>query len=131
MITEVETLRDISGEVSFIVSLSQIDKRIKYSPSAVRVKLEARPASFRTIANIPVKLINSPENKKIILKPENITLQLIGLKEKLNAVDTNKIEPLLDYDKLNGNKGSPTVILPAGVRLFKMTPESIMVLGKQ
>jgi len=107
---------------------------IEVSPSRVKIFGDVQKIVDREIQNIPIKIINNPLNKTILLVPDKISLSVRGGINFLGRISGNDFQVLLDYnDIIADTLGSitPTVMPPKYVHLLYLAPERIKYIIKK
>jgi len=89
----------------------------------VKVQIEIKTIE-RTFKDLPVQVKGS--YVKIGLKPEKIQLTLSGPEQTLRGLSPESIQVIVPAPRKSGTFDlSPEVVLPRGIRMIKIEPETI------
>jgi YbbR domain-containing protein len=99
---------------------------VRFIPKMVDFSAEIEKGEKRTLENLPVKLINPPRVKKVLLDPKTASLEVLGEKETLDELTPEKIKINIDCSGLKSGKVrlSPQIQLPEDIILIKAEPDS-------
>jgi len=108
-------------------------------PQGYNINLSAQMINFsqniektveRRISNLPVKLVNIPKHKEILLEPDSINVVISGVESVINQINPDKIKVTANCAKAKRKemvKLPLLVKLPAKVELKKVEPDSVEV----
>ena len=116
---------NITDSLSNILWRSQLEVKL-----IVNVELTAE----REFQDVEIKIENLPEDKEVLLIPQNLNIQLKGGVKQLSAVDKNKIIAKIDYNNfLRDTTGSliPGFMVPEGCSVLSFKPDKIQYVIKK
>jgi len=73
------------------------DKNIKIRPSRVKIYQEIDQIGEKVVSGVPVKVKNSPQNKKVKIYPPKVSVFLTGGFEKIKNIKTSDINIILNF----------------------------------
>jgi len=102
---------------------------MRFSPEMVDFSAEIKKGEKRTLENLPVRLINLPRGRKVLLDPRTTNLEILGEKETLDELTPESIKIYIDCSGLKNGKTrvSPQIQLPEDIILIKAEPDSFNV----
>lgn len=106
---------------------------LSLSPQAINFSQNIEKTMERRISNLPVKLVNIPKGREIILEPDNISITISGAESVVNQISPDKIKVTVDCAKAKKKETTklPVLVkLSAKVELKKVEPDSVEVLIK-
>jgi YbbR domain-containing protein len=106
---------------------------LKVSSPAINFSVEIQKAVEKEFSNLPVKLINIPKQREILLSPDSINVTIFGPESLVNQIIPDKIKAVIDCAKtIKKDKFKLPVIveLPSEVKLKRVEPESLEVSVK-
>lgn len=104
---------------------------------SLRITLELQTVNFfvdiqklleQSIAEIPVQVINLPQNVKITPRPSTINLTAIGGEEMLIGISAKDFQVFIDYQQknnLNDLGYIPIIKHPSDIRIAEVIPEYV------
>ncbi len=121
-----DSKKSMSGSIGLVPPLVF---NVRFSPQVVDFQVEIKKGEKRVLENLPVKLVNLPPGRKVLLKPKAIDLEVLGEKESLDELTPESI--MIDLDCSNLKKGetklSPQIKLPEDLLLVRTEPDSFTV----
>ncbi len=125
--TKLLKVSNLSDSISKHIEIENIDE-VSFSSSSVEVNLCAEMFTEKII-NLPVQIINNPQNVKVLLFPQEVTATFnIGVKH-FNSFNTHDIQVVFDYDDIakdDGNKMKVKILNHvAYIDNVKVEPEEI------
>jgi YbbR domain-containing protein len=106
---------------------------LKVSLPVINFSVEIQKAVEKEFSHLPVKLINIPRRREILLQPDSISLTIFGPESLVTHMLPDKIKAVIDCAKTE-NKDKlklPVIVeLPSEVKLKRVEPESLEVLVK-
>ena len=106
---------------------------LKVSSPVINFSVEIQKAMEKEFSHLPVKLINIPRRREILLQPDSISVTIFGPESLVTQIIPDKIKAFIDCAKTeNKDKVKLPVIveLPSEVKLKRVEPESLDVLLK-
>jgi YbbR domain-containing protein len=128
-------LTDVNTPVSITGGLTDsLHFEIERSTSSARIHFDVQPIAERTIRDIPVEIIQVPENKHVVLIPPKISIiirsgvnNIAGLTEKDFHISVDYRSILLD----TSGSVRPAVTGPVNVKIVQQDPESIQYVVRK
>ncbi len=115
----------VSDSLSNLLWLSQNEVKLN-----VNIELTAE----KDFENIEIKVPNVPDDKEVLLIPQNVTVQLKGGVNQLAQIENSRIIAKVDYYKiLSDTTGSvvPYFEIPAGCVVIAVKPDIIQYVIKK
>lgn len=131
--TAPETIKGLSSSYSTTLPLKPPSPKARLIPSTVNVSVEVARIVEKEFENIPVVASSRRErSKKILLNPKVVSVVVAGSEKKLKSLDERSINVFVDVPDSFGsdNKIKPFVVLPSGIRLVKVKPDSIAIMKR-
>jgi hypothetical protein len=91
---------------------------VSIEPSSIKVNFNIEPLVERTIYNIPIKIINTPDDLEAAATPETISLRVKGGESRVSSLTKDEVEVLFNYES---NFQSGTTNYPMQIK----TPDDV------
>jgi hypothetical protein len=104
------------------------------SQNEVRLIINIELTAEKEFQDVEIKIDNLPEDRDVLLIPQNLDIQLKGGVNQLSAVDKNRLIAKIDYNSiLRDTTGSliPIFIVPDGCSVISFRPEKIQYVIKK
>lgn len=126
---------NVNAGISRIISISDSLNNILWlSQNEIKLKINIEPTAEKEFSNIEIKVSEIPDDKEVLLIPQNISIQLKGGVNQLANIDNTKILAKIDYRKiLADSTGSLTPVfeIPPGCTVISIKPETIQYVIKK
>ena len=125
-----DTLIDIKNKISLDVSLVTLGRLIKFSDEKVNMKYNIQEISERIISDIPVEVIEVPENIRVFPSPQTVSLTIVGGYQRISEVTSNEIRVVIDFRDWNHLKQfyEPSVIPPLDILDWRdLSPKNLEI----
>lgn len=124
--TEKLEVKNIQKEEMYTVNLRPSASRlITYPEKVITVYLNVQPLGEIAMNNIPVRLVNVPENRNLIVQPSTFSVRIRGGVRYLSTLSRDSVWGVIDYaleQKLNRSEPVLTLRLPSDVTATQITP---------
>ena len=97
--TEFDTISGVTLPYSANVSLESYGRLIKLSQDNIKVNLEIQEISEMIIADIPVLVVNIPENIRVFPSPQTVSLTVVGGIKRITSLRPEEIKIIIDFNK--------------------------------
>lgn len=111
----------------------QLIKGTEFSNEYCTIKFNVQKIVDKNFENIPVNVINAPNDQEIILYPSKVNILLKGGINILGKLTNDSIKAFVDFDKLNrdDNYVIPQVVLPKFIKLISIEPNNLEFVIKK
>ena len=129
--TQRDTLLNLMASIEGELSIIDPNKLVNFDPKKVQMYINIQPITEENITSIPVQLLNKPDNIEVFVKPNQVSLTVVG---GLNAVANIIPEDILvtiDFKDWNIEKQfySPSVKIPDSISKWEnLTPNNLEIL---
>lgn len=108
------------------------NKMVEFTPENVKIAVDVQSIGEKTIDEIPVQVLNVPENLKAIVSPSRISIVVRGGTEFISHLSENEVSAWIDYNN-DWKKGKrfyiPHITVPDDVTQWQdLTPKSVEVI---
>ncbi|MBE2280268.1 MAG: hypothetical protein IAE91_07750 [Ignavibacteriaceae bacterium] len=131
--TEFRTINGLKEKTSVNLRL-QLIRGVTFNTGLVRIDFDVQKISDKEFANLPIEMLNVPNDRAISLIPDEITLALRGGIEKLAALNPSEIKIFLKYEDIaTDTTGSlqPQIEVPANIEILQVKPNRIRYIIKK
>jgi hypothetical protein len=133
--TQPVVMHNVSSNVTSLVYLSDSLSNIVWKPeTAIKLNLNIELTAEKEFQGVPIRITGVPDDKEVLLIPENLTLQIKGGVNQLSSIDQTKIiAGLIYHDIFYDTTGSvmPRFILPDGTSIIFSKPEKVQYVIKK
>ena len=122
---------DVSGNVALI---NPLPEKIDLEVNTVHYLLQVQQIGEKEIADIPVRVINVPVGRKVLVRPAKLSLRLIGGKKFLARIGPQDVRAYVDYQRYlqTGETLLPAIIeIPDNLSFDRVTPEKFRLVFKE
>ena len=128
--TEQKIIDDAEDSVGRILDLEiPADMSLTLGHDSAEVTVVIDRVKKRIFEDVPVTFPAGLGNRRAIVDPERIVVEIEGPQESIDSLKASTIMPLIAYNGLmRTGFVIPEVILPANIRLVKLTPDSVRIL---
>ena len=74
---------------------------VKYSVDKVNIKIDFQEISERIISDIPVNVINIPNDIRVFPSPQTVSLTIVGGFKRISKVMPSDIKVIVDFNSWN------------------------------
>jgi hypothetical protein len=130
---ESTNFRQVSGAVTADLKLAIDRSRISCKVKKVRYTATVQRLVERVIKDVPVSVWNVPDNMKLVLDRQSITLTVAGGESLVSALRKDDVLATLDYRRIiknPGNSHAALINLPPALRLVKAEPQRFSLREK-
>lgn len=127
------SLNNLDDKVDEKVPLEKIPE-INFSNSNVNIFLNIQKIVDKNFDNLPVKIIDVPSDRNVVLLPNQISVGLRGGVDVLAKLDDNQLNAYINYrDVVLDTLGSvvPQIVLPENTSLIYIKPERLRYIIKK
>ena len=96
-------------------------------PSSVKVNFNIEPLVERTIYNVPIRIINTPDDLEAAATPETISLRVKGGESRVSSLTKDEVDVLFNYESSfeSGKTNYPMQIkTPGDVTWVEASPQT-------
>ncbi len=107
---------------------------VQIKPRQIMVQFKIEQIVERQLYNIPIQIINLPENLIPKAVPPVISVRIKGSEERVKAIEAEQIAAIFDYRKdykIGRSHYVPKIELPQGVTVVQVSPRSFRLLLKK
>lgn len=96
--TVFDTLNNIETPTTFDIDIRSLGKLINLSDKKVKVFLDIQEISERIISDIPVLVINIPNNIRVFPSPQTVSLTIVGGYKRISNIKPDEIKVIIDFN---------------------------------
>ena len=125
-----DTISGITMPYKGDIFLKSYGRLIKLSQSKIKLNLNVQAISEMIIADIPVIVINIPENIRVFPSPQTVSLTVVGGINKITSLKPEEIKVVIDFNKWNRQIQfyEPEVTLPEDLLSWKaLSPKNLEI----
>jgi hypothetical protein len=107
---------------------------ISLSTELVKVIVYAEKLGERRMSQVPIKVINIPSGREVVVDPMTAEIELKGGITQLSDLSINSVKAFVDFkgfDMLGGGKTHVQVETPPGVELTDITPPEVRLIVRR
>ncbi len=107
------------------------NKLVNFDPKKVQRYINIQPITEENITSIPVQLLNKPDNVEVFVKPNQVSLTVVGGLDAVANIIPEDILVTIDFKDWNIKKQfySPTVKIPDSISKWEnLTPNNLEIL---
>ena len=121
-------IKPISGKINFP---PPDPSTIEYSESIVRFTVDIQRLGEKSVADIPVEVINIPRGFTVKVVPATFSLRLQGGVELLSRITSEDIAATIDYRsraRYRGKRIPATIVVPADIEFSNARPKDFELI---
>lgn len=125
--TERKTFSDLSDKIVELIELKKL-RGFTYSTDNVSMSLDVQAIIDKSFEEIPVKILNAPPDREIILIPNTISVSVLGGIEVLGKLSASDFSAGLEYSEVVSDSTgtvAPIVDFPENTQLIYIKPERL------
>ena len=134
LINHIETIYDtINGLTSFYsgeIKTQSLGRLIKYSTNSVEISLDIQNISERIIADVPVIVVNIPDEIRVFPSPQTVSLTVIGGVNQISNLNPTDIKVIVDFNDWSHLKQfyEPKVSIPKNLLDWRdISPKNVEI----
>ena len=128
--TKFDTLKKIKNTVNIDIDLVSLGRLVKYSVDKVNIKIDFQEISERIISDIPVNVINIPNDIRVFPSPQTVSLTIVGGFKRISKVISSDIKVIVDFNSWNHLQQfyEPRVIPPEDILEWRdLSPKNLEI----
>ena len=132
LINHVETIFDtLDGTTISIkghLDIATLGRLIEYSENEVEINLDIQEISERIIVDIPVRVINIPDNIRVFPSPQTVSLTVVGGVQRIAKLNPEEVQIVINFNNWNRQIQfyEPKVNIPSDVLEWRdISPRSL------
>ena len=132
LINHVETIFDtLVGTTTSIkghLDIATLGRLIEYSENEVEINLDIQEISERIIVDIPVRVINIPDNIRVFPSPQTVSLTVVGGVQRIAKLNPEEVQIVINFNNWNRQIQfyEPQVNIPSDVLEWRdISPRSL------
>jgi len=126
---------NVNASISRNITLSDSLTNILWlSQNEFKLKINIEPVADKEFSNIEIKVSQVPEDKEVLLIPQNLNIRLKGGVNQLSSIEQASIKAQINYSSiLADTTGSlkPYFDIPDGCTIISVKPETIQYVIKK
>ena len=129
--TQRDTLLNLMTSIEGELSIINPNKLVNFDPKKVQRYINIQPITEENITSIPVQLLNKPDNVEVFVKPNQVSLTVVGGLDAVANIIPEDILVTIDFKNWNIKKQfySPTVKIPDSISKWEnLTPNNLEIL---
>jgi len=132
LINHVETIFDtLVGTTTSIkgyLDIATLGRLIEYSENKVEINLDIQEISERIIVDIPVRVINIPDNIRVFPSPQTVSLTVVGGVQRIAKLNPEEVQIVINFNNWNRQIQfyEPQVSIPSDILEWRdISPRSL------
>ena len=130
--TEKDTIEDLVASIERELSIINPNKLVNFDPKKVQSYIDVQPISETIVTNIPVTLINKPNDINVFVNPATVSLTIVGGLNEIARITSNDIEVMINFEKswkASKQFYSPEIKIPDTIMGWKdLSPNNLEIL---
>ena len=123
-----DTFIQVRQPLNGMIKIQSIGRLIEFSENEIEFNIDIQQISERIIVDIPVVVINKPDNIRVFPSPQTVSLTVIGGMNKIAGLGSDEINVTVDFNDwiLPKQFYKPSVKIPSGVLDWRdLSPRTI------
>ena len=131
VITQKDTLLNLMASIEKELSIINPNKLVDFDPKKVQGYINIQPITEENVTSIPVQLLNKPDDVEVFVKPNQVSLTVVGGLDAVANILPEDILVTIDFKDWRPDKQfySPKIEIPNS--LFKwenLSPNNLEIL---
>ena len=131
VITQKDTLLNLMASIEKELSIINPNKLVDFDPKKVQGYINIQPITEENVTSIPVQLLNKPDDIEVFVKPNQVSLTVVGGLDAVANILPEDILVTIDFKDWNIEKQfySPRVKIPDSISKWEnLTPNNLEIL---
>jgi len=130
--TEPRILENVSEDKFVSLKIVRPDtKRLTYEDRLIEVSMDVQPLAERLMDNVPLRLINVPDQVQAVVQPSTFSVKIRGGVDLLATVTRDNIRGIVDYaeeQRLKRVEAPVTITVPNDVQWSQLIPSRFKIV---
>ena len=129
--TQKDTLLNLMASIEKELSIINPNKLVDFDPKKVQGYINIQPITEENVTSIPVQLLNKPDDVEVFVKPNQVSLTVVGGLDAVANILPEDIVVTIDFKDWNVKKQfySPSVKIPDSISKWEnLTPNNLEIL---
>ena len=129
--TQKDTLLNLMASIEKELSIINPNKLVDFDPQKVQGYINIQPITEENVTSIPVQLLNKPDDVEVFVKPNQVSLTVVGGLDAVANILPEDILVTIDFKDWNVKKQfySPSVKIPDSISKWEnLTPNNLEIL---
>lgn len=97
--TKKDTVRYVTSDISNYIGFDTPYQQIQFSSDEVKINVDVQALSERIISEVPVNVINVPNDYRVFVSPHTVSLTIIGGVDFIEGVNPDDISLTIDFSR--------------------------------
>ena len=131
VITQKDTLLNLMASIEKELLIINPNKLVNFDPKKVQGYINIQPITEENVTSIPVQLLNKPDDIEVFVKPNQVSLTVVGGLDAVANILPEDILVTIDFKDWNIEKQfySPSVKIPDSISKWEnLTPNNLEIL---
>ena len=131
VITQKDTLLNLMASIEKELLIINPNKLVNFDPKKVQGYINIQPITEENVTSIPVQLLNKPDDIEVFVKPNQVSLTVVGGLDAVANILPEDILVTIDFKDWNIEKQfySPRVKIPDSISKWEnLTPNNLEIL---
>ena len=131
VITQKDTLLNLMASIEKELLIINPNKLVNFDPKKVQGYINIQPITEENVTSIPVQLLNKPDDIEVFVKPNQVSLTVVGGLDAVANILPEDILVTIDFKDWNVKKQfySPSVKIPDSISKWEnLTPNNLEIL---
>jgi hypothetical protein len=125
-------LSNLSADEEVAVELAEVKlPKVRVKKSTIQVFMDIQPLGETVLENLPIRLINVPEDVNAIVQPSTFSIKIRGGVDYLASLSRDSVYAVIDYameQKFASTQPRLTVLAPRDVSWSQITPSRFNIV---
>ena len=129
--TQKDTLLNLMASIEKELLIINPNKLVNFDPKKVQGYINIQPITEENVTSIPVQLLNKPDDIEVFVKPNQVSLTVVGGLDAVANILPEDILVTIDFKDWNIEKQfySPRVKIPDSISKWEnLTPNNLEIL---
>ncbi len=130
--TEPRTLQNVGEDKFLSLKIVRPDtKRLTYEDHPIDLALDIQPLAERVMDNVPLRLINVPDQVQAVVQPSTFSVKIRGGVDLLATVTRDSIRGVVDYaeeQRLKRVEAPVTINVPNDIQWSQLIPSRFRIV---
>lgn len=126
------SLTKLSRNIDITVDLKKFEGfGVKMNPESVTIQVKVERLGERSIIGVPLKTINTPRRREIILEPGSVDIKVSGAISVLTSLLPEDLNVWVNYREFNPNRGGYVPVhvdSDAPIEFEHITPDTVKLI---
>ncbi|MFZ4619916.1 MAG: YbbR-like domain-containing protein [Bacteroidota bacterium] len=129
------TLRDLNMSISIVGNLEDtLNFELSRSITSAAIYFDVQPIAERTISDIPIEIVQVPDNKQVVLIPPKTAIIIRSGVNNIANLSSKDFHAFIDYRTIlldTSGMVQPSILGPENVKIVQQRPDRIQYVVRK